>query len=119
LLTAHGAFELTRQSERAAYGPGYGYGPHGSIGVVGGSSGHVGVGISIGISSYDGYGPPSEPPAVRALARIRVPDPAAYRRSARDWSIVVTLGDGSRTPAYARIPAPLPSAPAAPPPGND
>ncbi len=105
------AFEMTRRTESGGYDPLYGPGPHGSIGVFGGSSGHVGVGVGLGFSTFDLAGPAYRPPVTRTQARLRVPDPDSYRATARDWSIVVYLADASGLSSMARIPAPVPPSP--------
>ena len=77
-----------------------------SYGIGGGFGSHSGGGI--GISMSVPLGGTAEERARSSLAVIPLPDPAAYRRTARDWTIEVALRDRGGTPYHASIPAPLP-----------
>ncbi len=92
------AREITHESGPGEAGPSYGIG--------GGFGSHSGGGIGLGMTVPLGARPAG--PARRTLAVIPLPDPAAYRHTARDWTIRVTLRDRGGTAFHASIPAPLP-----------
>jgi hypothetical protein len=102
------AEEITRETDRDSDPYGYGYGGS-SVGIGGGwgSRGGGGVGIGIGVPLF-GSGAPAAPPPSRVLARIRLPDPAAYRQTAAGWKIRLRLSDPNGQTSHAEIPAPLP-----------
>ncbi len=94
-----GAQEVTRASGPGGLGPSYGVG--GGFGSH--SGGGIGFGMSVPLGGYDRSGP-----ARRTFATIVLPDEAAYRRTARDWTVEVQLRDRGGAQYHASIPAPLP-----------
>jgi len=101
------AQEMTRETVRDNDPYGYGYGGS-SVGIGGGwgSRGGGGVGIGIGVPLFGSAA--AAAPATRVLARIRLPDPAAYRGSAAGWKIRIDLSDAYGQASHAEIPAPVP-----------
>ena len=99
------AFELTRELVRDRIG-----GPGGSsVGVgVGGSGGsRSGVSLGVGLGFPLGGGDARE--YRRTLAKIRVPDRAAYDREGGAWTIAISLTDSKGESSVASVPAPRPS----------
>lgn len=92
------ASEMTRASGPGGLAPSYGVG--GGFGSH--SGGGVGFGMSVPLGATGGA------PGTRTFVTIPLPDPAEYRRTARNWTIEVTLRDREGTPYHASIPAPLP-----------
>ena len=78
--------------------------PRVSSGVRIGSGGRSGVGVGFNfplITNRSGRTPVNE-----IEARIRLPDPAGYRREARRWRIVIAMTDANGNSSRAEIPAP-------------
>jgi hypothetical protein len=97
---------LERQVERR-----YGYTtetPPGTfaLGVFGGSS--SGVGLGMGANKPLGIHDSNAPPRTTTRARIALPDPAAYRRDAGAWKLAVQLIDLQGADSLVEIPAPRP-----------
>jgi hypothetical protein len=102
LASPDGQVFLAHQIEREQVRRSGGYGGQPSmgvgVGVGGGSSGGVGVGTGIGIGFPLGVGGDSgapRDPRIASIARIRVPDMAAYRSGWQQWKVRVTLGEGA------------------------
>ncbi len=93
------AREITRATGPGRAGPSYGVGG----GFGSNSGGGIGFGLSVPLGGSQAGGD-----GRRSMASIVLPDPAAYRRSARDWTIRVTLRDRGGTVWHAAFPAPLP-----------
>ena len=97
------AHELMRQTVRestGAYGSGVGVG-------VGG--GHVGGGVGVGLGlSFPLTSSRRAASVTHTRARVRPPDPDAYRRTFERWTIRFVLSDPSGATSFARIPAPGP-----------
>ena len=101
------ASEITRDVLRDRSDEGwYGRPSVGVGGAFGSHGGGLGVGLSFPIgnraSDAERQGQTS------TEARIRLPDPDLYRRSAADWRIEIALTDPSGAPHAARIAAPVP-----------
>jgi len=97
---------LERQVERS-----YGYTtetPPGTfaLGVFGGSS--SGVGLGMGANKPLGIHDSNGPPRTTTRARIALPDPAAYRRDSAAWKLAVQLIDSQGANSLVEIPAPRP-----------
>ncbi|MFO1062174.1 MAG: hypothetical protein U1E53_35035 [Dongiaceae bacterium] len=77
------------------------------LGIWGGSGGHVGTGIGIGLplGGID-YGPATE--AVVSVARLSPDDPAAYRATWPRWTIRIQLGNPATILRKVEIAAPRP-----------
>ncbi|MEE8122476.1 MAG: hypothetical protein V3T93_00035 [Alphaproteobacteria bacterium] len=99
------ATTLTRETVREDAGP-YGSGIGVGIGGYGGSS--SGAAVGLGLSFPLGSASQPAPTVTRTIARIRVPDADAYRRTAGQWTINAYLSDPAGTPSLAKIPAPTP-----------
>jgi hypothetical protein len=96
-------------TERRSRGGGGG-GFYPSVGVgVGGGSGGVSTGVGIGFPIFGGGGG-SRRTEYESVARIRIPDPAAYRANWQKYEIRATLGEGAEEHEVV-IPAPEPPAP--------
>jgi hypothetical protein len=80
--------------------------PSVGVGVFGGSSGHIGTSIGIGIPIF-GSGAP-EDPVIDSRVLIRVPDMAAYRASWQDYRLRLHLGTTDTNRRIMEIPAPRP-----------
>ncbi len=99
------AHDVARQTVRDRAGP-YG-GSAVGVGIGGGfGGGHGGVGIGL---SFPLGGARPAPVVTRTTARIRLPDPRAYRRTFERWTIEVVLTDPAGATSYASIPAPGPT----------
>lgn len=75
-----------------------------SIGISGGSGGHLGVGVGF-LFPLGGL---FRNPAYRTRALVRVPDKASYRRQNKDWKISVVMGYRYGKPRTILRPAPAP-----------
>lgn len=96
-------------TERRSRGGGGG-GFYPSVGVgVGGGSGGVSTGVGIGFPIFGGGGGRART-EYDSVARIRIPDLAAYRANWQKYEVRVTLGEGAQQHEVA-IPAPEPPAP--------
>jgi hypothetical protein len=80
--------------------------PSVGVGVFGGSSGHIGTSIGIGIPIF-GSGAP-EDPVIDSRALIRVPDMAAYRAHWTEYRLRLHLGTTETNRRIMEIPAPRP-----------
>jgi hypothetical protein len=73
------------------------------VGGGGGSGGGFGgVGIGLGLGSIGG----GSRPVFRTVARIPIPDKAAYRRAPQDWKIAITVGQKDGPSQVITQPAP-------------
>jgi hypothetical protein len=94
---------------RSSGGGGGGFYPSVGVGVGGGSGGGgVSTGVGIGFPIFGGGGSARE--EFQSVARIRLPDPAAYRANWQNYEIRATLGEGADEHEVV-IPAPEPPAP--------
>ena len=98
------AYQILRDTAAEA---GVGLSPSIGVGVSGGSSSRVGVGVGIGFP-IGGFERPAEPPPVRSLARLRVPDMAAYGADWPRWTLRIRLGTPEAGWRFMEIPAPRP-----------
>lgn len=98
------AYQILRDTAAEA---GVGLRPSIGVGVSGGSSSRVGVGVGIGFP-IGGFERPAEPPPVRSLARLRVPDMAAYRAAWPRWTLRIRLGTPEAGFRFMEVPAPRP-----------
>jgi hypothetical protein len=80
--------------------------PSVGVGVFGGSSGHIGTSVGIGIPIF-GNGAP-EDPVIDSRALIRVPDMAAYRARWTEYRLRLHLGTTDTNRRIMEIPAPRP-----------
>lgn len=80
------------------------YRPATSIGISGGSGGHLGVGVGFVFPLGGLFGNP----AYRTRALVRVPDKASYRRRNKDWKVSVVMGTRNGKPKTILRPAPAP-----------
>ncbi|MCG8691467.1 MAG: hypothetical protein MI806_09680 [Minwuiales bacterium] len=102
------AFELTRELVRDRTGGGVG---GSSVGVGVGGSGGSRSGVSLGVGlgfPLGGGGGGGVLEYRRTLAKIRLPDRAAYDRGGGDWKIAMSLTDADGAPSVATVPAPRP-----------
>ncbi len=90
--------DMRTESVRDTYRPGA------SIGVSGGSSGNIGVGVGL-LFPLGGL---FRKPAFRTRALIRVPDRYSYRREKKAWKISVRVGYRYGAPKTILRPAPAP-----------
>ena len=98
------AYQILRETAVEA---GVGLRPSIGVGVSGGSSSRVGVGVGIGFP-IGGFERPADAPRVRSLARLRVPDMAAYRAAWPHWVLRIRLGTPEAGLRFMEIPAPRP-----------
>jgi hypothetical protein len=97
---------LTRQVERN-YGYSTDYPPGTfSVGVTGGSS--SGVGLGVGTNVPLGIHDRDAPPRTVTRGKIALPDPAAYRADPKAWKIAAQLIDRNGENSFFEIPAPAP-----------
>lgn len=90
--------DMRTQSVREAYRPGT------SIGISGGSSGRVGIGVGF-LFPLGGL---FRNPAYRTRALVRIPDKASYRRENKAWKVSVVMGYRYGKPKTILRPAPAP-----------
>jgi hypothetical protein len=90
--------DMRTKSVRQSYYPGS------SIGISGGSGGHIGVGVGF-LFPLNGL---FRNPAYRTRALVRVPDKDSYRRRNKDWKIAVVMGTRHGKPRTILRPAPAP-----------
>lgn len=100
------AFELTRELVRDRTSSGIGGSSVGvGVGGSGGSRSGVSLGVGLGFPLDGGGGQTLE--YRRTLAKIRLPDRAAYERGG-EWKIAMSLTDADGEPSVATVPAPRP-----------
>ena len=88
---------------------GGGFYPSVGVGVGTGSNSGVSTGVGIGFPIFGGGGG-SRRTEYESVARIRIPDLAAYRANWQNYELRVTLGEGAEEHEVV-IPAPEPPAP--------
>jgi len=87
------AYDIQRDKQ-TYHSDNYGASPSVGVGVFGGSSGHVGTGIGIGIPIFSS-GPSSYSAAVvDSTAKVKISNPVLYRESWQSWKLRVEFGDG-------------------------
>jgi hypothetical protein len=93
------------QRDRQTYhSDNYGPRPSVGVGVFGGSSGHVGTGIGIGIPLFSS-GPSSYTAAVvDSTAKVKISSPVLYRESWQNWKLRVEFEDGSNARTLEMVP---------------
>ena len=90
-------------------GGGGGFYPSVGVGVGGGSNSGVSTGVGIGFPIFGGGGGRTRT-EYESVARIRIPDPAAYRANWQKYEVRLTLGEGGAQHEVV-VPAPEPPAP--------
>lgn len=90
--------DMRTESVRGTYRPGA------SIGISGGSGGHLGVGVGLLFP----LGALFRNPVFRTRALVRVPDKASYREQNKAWKISVVMGYRYGKPKTILRPAPAP-----------
>ncbi len=80
--------------------------PRVGVGVAGGSSGRIGTGVQLSFPVQAGG---ARGGGAVTTARIALADPAAYRATAADWTVVLTIADVGDEDLTAIFPAPLPN----------
>ena len=80
--------------------------PRVGVGVAGGSSGRIGTGVQLSFPVQAGG---ARGGGAVTTARIALADPAAYRATAADWTVVLTIADVGDEDLTAVFPAPLPN----------
>ena len=80
--------------------------PSVGVGVAGGSSGRIGTGVHLSFPVQTGG---ARDDGAVTTARIALADPAAYRATATDWTVVLTIADVGDEDLTAVFPAPLPN----------
>lgn len=103
------ASDITREkvTDNTTYGLG---GSNVGIGVGGWGGSSSGVGVGVGLGFPLGGGRYSDPDAeARTTARIRLPDPAAYRANPNGWLVRTTFSDLTGQTSSAVMPAPKPA----------
>ncbi|HEX6119567.1 MAG TPA: hypothetical protein VFZ03_08950 [Dongiaceae bacterium] len=92
------------QRDKQVYRSGAGPRPSVGVGVFGGSSGHIGTGIGIGIpifsSGQSGYGGT----VVDSTAKVKIANPVLYRESWQRWKVRVELGEGGTARTIEMVP---------------
>jgi hypothetical protein len=91
-------------------GGGGGLYPSVGVGVGGGSNSGVSTGVGIGFPIFGGGGGGRVREEYESVARIRIPDLAAYRANWQKYEVRLTLGEGADEHEVV-IPAPEPPAP--------
>jgi hypothetical protein len=91
-------------------GGGGGIYPSVGVGVGGGSNSGVSTGVGIGFPIFGGGGGGRVREEYESVARIRIPDLAAYRANWQKYEVRVTLGKGGEQHEVV-VPAPEPPAP--------
>ena len=94
---------------RSRGGGGGGFYPSVGVGVGGGSNSGVSTGVGIGFPIFGGGGGRARE-EFQSVARIRLPDVAAYRANWQKYEVRVTLGEGADEHEVV-IPAPEPPKP--------
>jgi hypothetical protein len=97
------AYDIQRDTQTYHSGN-YGASPSVGVGVFGGSSGHVGTGIGIGVPIFSS-GPSNYSSAVvDSTAKVRISNPVLYRTSWQSWKLRVEFGDGSNARTVEVVP---------------
>ena len=82
------------QRDRQTYSSNGGPRPSVGVGVAGGSSGHFGTGIGIGIPIYSG-GSDYRSDITESTAKVKISNPVLYRTTWQSWKLRVDLEDGA------------------------
>lgn len=86
------AYDIQRDSQ--TYHSNGGPRPSVGVGVFGGSGGHVGTGIGIGIPIFSSGSSGYSGTMVDSLAMVRIPNPVLYRTTWQSWKLRAELDDG-------------------------
>lgn len=101
------AYDIQRDTQTYRSG-GYGASPNVGVGVFGGSSGHIGTGIGIGVPIFSSGQSGYDRTVVDSTAKVRISNPVLYRSSWQDWKLRAELGeDGSKRTIELVPPKPL------------
>lgn len=108
-LVAPGGTALTPAERRESRTHAGGGGPASSVGVgaTGGSASGINPFVTLSLDFLGGDGGP-ERRTRRIVARIPLPDPAAFREAADDWRLEVDLVDVAGAQRTRTLPAPRP-----------
>lgn len=108
-LVASDGSALTPAERRESRTQAGGGGPASSVGVgaTGGSASGINPFLTLSLDFLGGDGGP-ERRTRRIVARIPLPDPAAYREAAEDWRVEVDLVDVAGAQRTRTLPAPRP-----------
>jgi hypothetical protein len=96
------AYDLQR--DRQIYRSDGGPQPSFGVGVAGGSSGHVGTGIGIGIPIFPSGQSNYTATIVDSTAKVKISNPVLYRNSWQSWKLRVELEDGPNKRTIEMVP---------------
>ena len=96
------AFDLQRDTQ--TYRSGGAPQPSMGVGVFGGSSGHVGTGIGIGIPIFSSGPSNTASTVVDSRARVRIANPVLYRTTWQSWKLRAELDDGHNKRTIEMVP---------------
>lgn len=87
------------QRDKQVYNSGGGPRPSVGVGVFGGSSGHIGTGIGIGVPIYSSGNSGYSSSVTDSTAKVKIANPVLYRSTWQQWKLRLELDDGrnSRT----------------------
>jgi hypothetical protein len=97
------AYDIQRDTQTYHSGN-YGGSPSVGVGVFGGSSGHVGTGIGIGVPIFSSGPSNSSSVVVDSTAKVKISNPVLYRTSWQSWKLRVEFGDGSNARTVEVVP---------------
>jgi hypothetical protein len=92
------------QRDRQTYRSDGGPRPSVGVGVAGGSSGHIGTGIGIGIPIFSSQPGPTAVSVVDSTAKVRIGNPVLYRSSWQTWKLRAELDDGTAKRTIEMVP---------------
>jgi hypothetical protein len=92
------------QRDRQVYRSDGGPRPSVGVGVAGGSSGHVGTGIGIGIPIFSSGQSNYSSSVVDSTAKVKISNPVLYRSSWQSWKLRVELEDGTNKRTIEMVP---------------
>jgi hypothetical protein len=95
------SYDIQRDTQTYRSG---GAAPSMSVGVFGGSSGHVGTGVGIGVPIYPGGSSGYSGTVVDSHAKVRIGNPVLYRSSWQSWKLRVELDDGANKRTIDMVP---------------
>lgn len=91
------------QRDRQTYSANGGARPTVGVGVSGGSSGHIGTGIGIGIPIFSG-GSDTRSEITESTAKVKIGNPVLYRTTWQSWKLRVELEDGANKRTVELVP---------------
>jgi hypothetical protein len=92
------------QRDRQIYRSDGGPRPSVGVGVSGGSSGHIGTGIGIGIPIFSSGQSNYTAAVVDSTAKVKIGNPVLYRSSWQSWKLRVELEDGPNKRTIEMVP---------------